>query len=30
VAGMVAYLASDISAPVTAQALNVCGGLGNF
>ena len=30
VAGMVAYLASDIAAPVTAQALNVCGGLGNF
>ena len=30
VAGMVAYLASDISASVTAQAINVCGGLGNF
>lgn len=30
VAGMVAYLASDVSAPVTAQAINVCGGLGNF
>jgi ketoreductase len=30
VAGMVAYLASDAAAPVTAQAINVCGGLGNF
>ncbi len=30
VAGMVGYLASDISASVTAQAINVCGGLGNF
>jgi ketoreductase len=30
VAGMVAYLVSDSAASVTAQALNVCGGLGNF
>jgi ketoreductase len=30
VAGMVSYLASDAAAPVTAQALNVCGGLGNY
>jgi ketoreductase len=30
VAGMVAYLVSDAAAPVTAQALNVCGGLGNY
>ncbi|MFJ6855960.1 3-oxoacyl-ACP reductase FabG [Streptomyces sp. NPDC091271] len=30
VAGMVAYLASDTAASVTAQAINVCGGLGNF
>lgn len=30
VAGMVGYLASDTAAAVTAQALNVCGGLGNF
>jgi ketoreductase len=30
VAGMVEYLASDVAASVTAQALNVCGGLGNF
>ncbi|MFG1950383.1 SDR family NAD(P)-dependent oxidoreductase [Micromonospora sp. NPDC048830] len=30
VAAMVAYLASDAAAPVTAQALNVCGGLGNY
>jgi len=30
VAGMVGYLVSDIAAPVTAQAINVCGGLGNF
>jgi len=30
VAGLVAYLASDIAAPITAQAINVCGGLGNY
>ncbi|MDR3031699.1 3-oxoacyl-ACP reductase FabG [Kitasatospora cineracea] len=30
VAGLVAYLASDPAASITAQALNVCGGLGNF
>lgn len=30
VAAMVAYLASPLAAGVTAQALNVCGGLGNY
>jgi ketoreductase len=30
VAGMVGYLASDAAGSVTAQAINVCGGLGNF
>jgi ketoreductase len=30
VAGLVGYLASDVAASITAQALNVCGGLGNF
>jgi ketoreductase len=30
VAGMVGYLASDVAASVTAQAINVCGGLGNY
>jgi ketoreductase len=30
VAGMVGYLVTDAAAPVTAQAINVCGGLGNF
>lgn len=30
VAAMVEYLASDDAAAVTAQALNVCGGLGNY
>jgi ketoreductase len=30
VASMVGYLASGAAAAVTAQALNVCGGLGNF
>lgn len=30
VAEMVAYLASELAAPVTAQAINVCGGLGNY
>ncbi|MGW4632426.1 3-oxoacyl-ACP reductase FabG [Nocardia sp. NPDC004415] len=30
IAGLVGYLASDVAASITAQALNVCGGLGNF
>ncbi len=30
VAAMVQYLVTDAAAPVTAQALNVCGGLGNY
>ncbi len=30
VAGMVGYLVSDAAASVTAQAINVCGGLGNY
>jgi len=30
VAAMVGYLASDEAAVVTAQAMNVCGGLGNY
>ncbi|UFH50194.1 SDR family oxidoreductase [Pseudomonas sp. KNUC1026] len=30
VAGMVVYLASPLAGSVTAQALNVCGGLGNY
>jgi ketoreductase len=30
VASLVGYLASDAAASMTAQALNVCGGLGNF
>jgi ketoreductase len=30
VAAMVGYLVSDAAAAVTAQALNVCGGLGNY
>jgi NAD(P)-dependent dehydrogenase (short-subunit alcohol dehydrogenase family) len=30
VAGLVAYLATDTAASITAQAINVCGGLGNF
>ncbi|MDQ2835915.1 MAG: 3-oxoacyl-ACP reductase FabG [Actinomycetota bacterium] len=30
VAGLVGYLASDRAASITAQAINVCGGLGNF
>jgi ketoreductase len=30
VAGMVGYLVSDVAASITAQAINVCGGLGNF
>lgn len=30
VAGLVGYLVSETAAPITAQALNVCGGLGNY
>ncbi|MBN6040602.1 SDR family NAD(P)-dependent oxidoreductase [Amycolatopsis sp. 195334CR] len=30
VAGLTGYLVSDTAASITAQALNVCGGLGNF
>ncbi|WP_407564725.1 3-oxoacyl-ACP reductase FabG [Streptomyces sp. 184] len=30
VAGLIGYLASDVAASITSQALNVCGGLGNF
>jgi ketoreductase len=30
VAGLVSYLTSDTAASITAQAINVCGGLGNF
>ena len=30
VAGMVAYLVTDTAGAVVAQAINVCGGLGNF
>lgn len=30
VAGLVCYLATDAAASITAQAINVCGGLGNF
>jgi ketoreductase len=30
VAGLVSYLITDTAAPVTAQAINVCGGLGNY
>ena len=30
VAGMVSYLVTDTAASVTAQAINVCGGLGNY
>ncbi|MEU0336024.1 SDR family NAD(P)-dependent oxidoreductase [Streptomyces sp. NPDC006193] len=30
VAGLAAYLATDAAAPITAQAINVCGGLGNY
>jgi len=30
VAGLVAYLTTDSAASITAQAINVCGGLGNF
>jgi ketoreductase len=30
VAGLVGYLATDTAASITSQAINVCGGLGNF
>jgi ketoreductase len=30
VAGLVGYLATDIADSITAQAINVCGGLGNY
>jgi ketoreductase len=30
VAGLVGYLITDTADPITAQALNVCGGLGNY
>lgn len=30
IAGLVGYLASDVAGSITSQALNVCGGLGNF
>jgi ketoreductase len=30
VAGLVDYLATDLAASITAQALNVCGGLGSY
>jgi ketoreductase len=30
VAGLVDYLVSETAAPITAQAINVCGGLGNY
>ncbi|MDX3131365.1 3-oxoacyl-ACP reductase FabG [Streptomyces europaeiscabiei] len=30
VAGLVGYLVGDLAASITAQALNVCGGLGNY
>ena len=30
VAGMVGYLVSDVAGSIAAQAINVCGGLGNF
>ncbi|MBB5158011.1 SDR family NAD(P)-dependent oxidoreductase [Saccharopolyspora phatthalungensis] len=30
VAGLVGYLVTPVAAPITAQALNVCGGLGNY
>ncbi len=30
VSGMVGYLVTDAAAPVTAQAINICGGLGNY
>jgi ketoreductase len=30
VAGLVGYLTTATADPITAQAINVCGGLGNF
>ncbi|MGH3939778.1 MAG: SDR family NAD(P)-dependent oxidoreductase [Pseudonocardiaceae bacterium] len=30
VAGLVGYLVSETAAPITGQAINVCGGLGNY
>jgi ketoreductase len=30
IAGLVGYLVTDTAASITAQALNVCGGLGNY
>ena len=30
VASMVSYVASDVASAVTAQAINICGGLGNY
>jgi ketoreductase len=30
VAGLVGYLVTDTAGSITAQALNVCGGLGNY
>ena len=30
VAGLVTYLTTDTASSITAQALNVCGGLGNY
>ncbi|RAY12703.1 ketoacyl reductase [Actinomadura craniellae] len=30
VAGLVGYLITEAAAPITAQAINVCGGLGNY
>jgi ketoreductase len=30
VAGLVGYLTTEAAAPITAQAINVCGGLGNY
>jgi ketoreductase len=30
VAPLAIFLAQDTSAPITAQAINVCGGLGNY
>ncbi|RSM81660.1 KR domain-containing protein [Kibdelosporangium aridum] len=30
VAGLVDYLVTDAAAPITAQAINICGGLGNY
>jgi ketoreductase len=30
VAGLVGYLTADTADAITAQAINVCGGLGNY